>query len=79
MQARCGDLFKVPLLKEFIYSMLDLTVLSRDVPVPQMVGILVDLVEGFIGSFLTQRASLSQQALIPWNQKELCLECSIKA
>jgi len=63
MQARCGDLFKVPLLKEFIYSMLDLTVLSRDVPVPQMVDVLEDLAEELIGNFLT----LSQQALLPCN------------
>jgi len=37
-----------------------------------MVAILEDLAEGLFGSFLTQRASLSQQALFPWNQKRYC-------
>ena len=41
---------------------LDLTVLSKNEPVPPMVDNLENLAEGLIGSFLTQRASLSQQA-----------------
>ena len=49
-----------------------MTVLSRDEPVPQMVDSLENLAEGFIGSFLTQRSSLSQQALLPWNKTRYC-------
>jgi len=37
-----------------------------------MVDILENLAEGLIGSFLTQSASLSQQAHLPWNQKHYC-------
>ena len=40
--------------------------------VPHMVDISETLVEGLIGSFLTQRATLSQQTLLPWNQTRYC-------